>query len=43
MSAWSLSLTDLANQAEAFLEQVDKKAAESLQEDEENGKCAEVT
>ncbi|KAL5272237.1 hypothetical protein ACHWQZ_G000450 [Mnemiopsis leidyi] len=36
MSAWSLSLTDLANQAEAFLEQVDKKAAKSLQEDEES-------
>lgn len=35
MSKWSLSLTDLANQAEAFLEQVDKKAAQSLHEDEE--------
>ena len=34
MSKWSLSLTDLANQAEAFLEQVDKKTAVSLLEDD---------
>ncbi|XP_063692499.1 golgin subfamily A member 5-like [Bolinopsis microptera] len=34
MSAWTLSLTDLANQAEAFLDQVDKKTAESLQEED---------
>ena len=34
MSTWTLSLTDLANQAEAFLDQVDKKTAESLQEED---------
>ena len=36
MSKWTLSLTDLANQAEAFLEQVDKKTAESLEEEGRN-------
>lgn len=30
MSQWGLSLSTLANQAEAFLEHVDKRTADSL-------------